>query len=44
MKTPMIQYSDEEARRRTEDFIATYAQKPEKKEKLEKTEKPAKAK
>jgi myo-inositol-1-phosphate synthase len=32
MKTPMFQYSDEEAKRRTEDFIATYAQKPEKKE------------
>ncbi len=44
MKTPMIQYSDEEAKKRTEDFISTYAQKPEKKEKAEKTEKPAKAK
>jgi myo-inositol-1-phosphate synthase len=44
MKTPMIQYSDEEAKKRTEEFISTYAQKLDKKEKVEKTEKPAKTK
>jgi myo-inositol-1-phosphate synthase len=39
MKSPMIQYSDEEARDRTEDFIVKYALKVEKTSK-EKTEKP----
>jgi myo-inositol-1-phosphate synthase len=40
MKTPMIQYSDDEARRLTEEFIATNALKPESKgAKKEKSEK-----
>ncbi len=43
MKSPMIQYSDDEARRLTEEFIATYAQKgPAAKEKSEKSRPPAK--
>jgi myo-inositol-1-phosphate synthase len=44
MKTPMTQFSDEEAHRRTEEFITTYAQKtpaPEKKAKVSKS-RPAK--
>jgi myo-inositol-1-phosphate synthase len=36
MKSPMIQYSDEEAHRLTEEFIATYALNAKKKEKVEK--------
>jgi myo-inositol-1-phosphate synthase len=39
MKSPMIQYSDDEARRRTEEFIATYALKN-KEDKKEKADKP----
>lgn len=40
MKSPMIQYSDDEARRRTEEFIATYALK-DKEAKKEKADKPS---
>jgi myo-inositol-1-phosphate synthase len=43
MKSPMIQYSDEEARRLTEEFISTNSQAA-KKEKRDKTEKPGPAK
>jgi myo-inositol-1-phosphate synthase len=44
MKTPMIQYSDEEAHKKTEEFIKTYAltEKKESKEVVVKTEKAAK--
>ncbi len=49
MKTPMIQYSDEEARKKTEEFIKTYAlgvktEKPETPEKPVKITKPRSAK
>ncbi len=40
MKSPMIQYSDDEARRLTEEFIANYALKTDKIAK-QKVEKPA---
>jgi myo-inositol-1-phosphate synthase len=45
MKTPMIQYSDEEAHKKTEEFIKTYAlvEKPAKAEKAEKVIKAVKA-
>jgi myo-inositol-1-phosphate synthase len=40
MKTPMFQYSDEEARRRTEEFIKTYSIESKKAGKGEETPKP----
>ncbi len=42
MKSPMIQYSDEEARNRTEDFITKYALKAEKVSKEKPVKRPAK--
>jgi myo-inositol-1-phosphate synthase len=44
MKTPMIQYSDSEALRLTEEFIATYAKKPEKNPKAPEKSNKAKSK
>ena len=42
MKSPMIQYSDEEARNRTEDYIAKYALKAEKNTKEKAAKRPTK--